>query len=64
MDLFDIGMQKHRSAVSATVVYSVSASDESRRRTEGVTPVGQLNDGEIFTLADTHLGKGYTPPGR
>ena len=58
MDLSDVGMQEHRSAVSAAVVYSVSASDEDRRRAEGTAPSGQLNDGEIFTLADTHLGKG------
>jgi hypothetical protein len=58
VDLSDIGMQKHRSASSAAVVHGVSASDEDRRRAYGPATFGQLNDGEIFTLAGTHLGEG------
>ena len=57
MDLSDIGMQKHRSAASAAVVHGVSASEEDRRRAYGPATFGQLNDGEIFTFAGTHLGK-------
>ena len=57
MDLSDIGMQKNRFAVSAAVVHGVSACDEDRRRTYSATTFGQLNNGEIFTLAGIHMGK-------
>jgi hypothetical protein len=63
MDLSDVGMQKHCSAVSAAIVHRVSASDEDRRRAYGAAPSGQLNDSEIFTLADAHLGKSRPPAG-
>jgi hypothetical protein len=58
VDLSDIGMQKHSSTASAAVVHGVRASDEDRRRAYGAATFGQLNDGEIFTLAGIHLGKG------
>ena len=57
MDLSDIGMQKHRSAVSAAVVHSVRACDEDRRRAYSAATFGQFNNGEIFTLAGIHMGK-------